>query len=321
MSQNLIILLLALAVICGAEGVFFVVGLVGHQRRADLMRRLRGATEAGREVSLLRERKLSRSPALARLLEGVGPARRLERLLLQTDLPLTVASLLALGGALALGVTIGALLLAPGRPLLALLGPPLGVLVPVLYLLAVRERRSRKLSQQLPEALDMMVRSLRAGHSVGAGFKLVASELPPPVAVEFARCFEEQNAGVSLRDCVTHMTERMPGNVDLRIFAVSLVVQHETGGNLVEILEQIASTVRGRFQFFGKLRTLTAEARLSGIVLACLPFVTFTILYVMRPAYLAPLFKDSLGLLTLASGAASWLIGALWMRTLAQVDY
>ena len=99
------------------------------------------------------------------------------------------------------------------------------------------------------------------------------------------------------------------------------MIQHETGGNLVEILEKIASTIRARYQFFGRLRTLTAEAKLSGIVLACLPFVAFALIYLFRPTYLRPLFTDLLGFAILGAGATLWILGGLWMRKLARVDF
>jgi tight adherence protein B len=197
----------------------------------------------------------------------------------------------------------------------------LGFSLPILWVLVERSRRSQKLSEQLPEALDMIVRSLRAGHGVSAGFKLVATEMPVPIAVEFGRCFEEQNVGVEFRVAVENMTKRVPQNLDLRIFAVSVVIQHETGGNLVEILEQIAGMLRERFKFYGKLRALTAEGRVSGIVLGSLPFVSAVLISILNPEYLVPLFVDPIGRMVLFAGVVSWVLGFLWLRTLAQVEF
>jgi tight adherence protein B len=209
------------------------------------------------------------------------------------------------------------------RGTLALAWPalPVGALLPIAFAMYSRSRRSTKFSSQLPEGLDMMVRSLRAGHGLSAAFKLVATEMPLPIAVEFARCFEEHNIGVDFRGAVENMTKRVPNNLDLKIFAVSVVLQHETGGNLVEILEQIAHTIRERYKFYGKLAALTAEGRISGLILGLLPFVTTALIAVGNPDYIAVLFKDPLGPYFIIAGLMLWLSGIVWMARLAKVDY
>jgi tight adherence protein B len=209
------------------------------------------------------------------------------------------------------------------RGSLALVWPalPVGVLLPPLIVWNERKRRGVKFSSQLPEALDMMVRSLRAGHGLSAAFKLVATEMPLPIAVEFARSFEEHNIGVEFRHAVENMTRRVPDNLDLKIFAVSVVLQHETGGNLVEILEQIAHTIRERYKFYGKLAALTAEGRISALILGVLPFVTGGLIAAANPDYVAVLFTDSLGKYFIAAGCMFWISGVLWMARLSRVDY
>ncbi len=127
--------------------------------------------------------------------------------------------------------------------------------------------------------------------------------------------------GSDFRDAVRNMTKRVPQNLDLRIFATSLIIQHETGGNLVEVLETISHTVRERFRFAGKLRALTTETRSSGYVLGALPFVTGAALAMIRPSYLEPLYRDPLGQALALCGALLWIGGVLWMRRLSEVDY
>jgi tight adherence protein B len=117
------------------------------------------------------------------------------------------------------------------------------------------------------------------------------------------------------------MTHRVPDNLDLKLFAVSLVIQHETGGNLVEILEKISLTIRERYKFYGKLRALTAEGKVSGIILGALPFVCGVLIAVINPTYIRPLFVDPIGQMFLLGGLILWGLGGLWMRALAQVDY
>ena len=115
-----------------------------------------------------------------------------------------------------------------------------------------RGQRSRRLSEQLPDALEMMARSLRAGHALSSAFKMVATEMPTPVSIEFGRAFEAQELGMPFEKAVGDMTRRAPDNQDLKIFALSVIVQKETGGNLVEIIEKIADTVRNRVQVPGQ---------------------------------------------------------------------
>lgn len=318
--MNLALITLGLAVLLVAQGIYYTVLWWGQRRRDALRARLRSlATAEG--GTLMRERRLARSPRMAELLRGLGFPERLEKLLLQTDIDTTVAVLLGVG--LLLGFSLAtAMAVATGNVLGAVvLGVPIGVAMPVVYLLGARARRVRQISAQLPDAVDMMVRSLRAGHGVSAGLKLVATEMPVPIAVEFGRCFAELQLGGDFRDAVRSMTTRVPDNLDLRIFATSLIIQHETGGNLVEILETIAHTVRERFKFFGKLRALTTEVRMSGYVLGALPFVCALAIVTLNPKYISPLYADPLGNAIAVIGLLLWGAGGLWMRRLAQVDY
>jgi tight adherence protein B len=319
---NWVLLFAGLAVLLAAEAVYYLVMYSGERRRDELRRRLQAvATPGSSGASLLRERRIARSPALESLLAPLPAVQRLEQLLQQTDLGWTVASVLGAGCALGAGLSVLLVVVLRGSPALVLLAVPLGIAVPILLIVNARARRSQKLSTQLPDALDMMIRSLRAGHGIAAGFKLVATEMSEPVAVEFARCFEEQQVGVDFRDAVKNMTQRVPTNLDLKIFAVSVVIQHETGGNLIEILEKLSGTVRERFKFYGKLRALTVEAKASGVILGVLPFLCAFVVYLTRPSYLAPLVTDPLGRFFALGGLAMWLLGGLWMRKMAQVDY
>lgn len=321
-ADNIVLVAIGVAVFLLAEGIYYLVVYMGQHRRAELHRRLRSLAKPGAEhLSLIRERRISRIPGLDRILRPIPAARRLEKLLLQTDLTWTVATVAALSIVLALGFTLGLWLILRKTPVLALIGVPIGLALPVMLVLNARIRRAHKISSQLPDALEMMVRSLRAGHGLNSGFKLVAQEMPPPVAVEFGRCFEEQQFGVDFRDAIGHMTERVPNNLDLKIFAVSVVIQRETGGNLVEILEQIANTIRERFKFYGKLRALTAEGKISGYILGALPFLCLGFVALFNPRYLVPLVVDPVGRLIALGGVALWALGVLWMSKMVKVDY
>jgi tight adherence protein B len=319
MSENLLLILAGVAVLLAAEGIYYLVRYAGEQERAELRRRLQ-ALDDPLHRTLLKERRIARNPGLSRLLEPFPGVPALEAMLLQTDLSWTVASVLGWGLALGTVLAVGVMIFT-GQPPTAALSFAIGVSVPVLLVANSRTRRNQKISEQLPDAIDMMVRSLQAGHGSSAGFKLVATEMPLPIAVEFGRCFEEQNVGIEFRDAIENMTNRVPGNLDLRIMAVSLVIQRETGGNLVEILEKIGETVRSRFQFQGKVRTLTAEARISALILGGLPFVAALLINILNPKYMEPLVGDPMGRVMLFSGAVLWMAGFFFMRKLADVEF
>jgi len=209
-------------------------------------------------------------------------------------------------------------ILGSGGVMFAVL-PLLFGLLPLFFVLFKRNQRSTKLSQQLPDALEMMARSLRAGHALSSSFKMVATEMPTPVSLEFARAFEAQELGMAFEKAVADMTRRAPENQDLKIFALSVIVQKETGGNLVEIIEKIADTVRGREKFQGKLRGLTAEGRMSSYILGALPFVSLLFMLFGNREYLMPMFEEKVGHIVLGYGIISWTLGFIWMRKMIKV--
>jgi tight adherence protein B len=317
--KQLLIGLGALAVVALFEGLVNTLRFLSERKQEELRRRLQSlGSNDGAGLSLLRKGKMSSLPFIDDLLRGMPVLDRLELLLDQAQVSVTVAQLVAYSALAALAAgTLSLLLLTGGVAIpLALMAAGL----PTFIVYGIREKRSRKLSEQLPDALDMMSRSLRAGHALSSAFKLVASEMPAPVSVEFGRAFEEQNLGVSFEKAVLQMTGRAPSNQDLKIFAVSVIVQKETGGNLVEILEKIAETIRGRYRFYGKLRALTAEGRLSGVVLALLPIGTSLAIAAMNPTYMAGLIHTDFGRKCLVYAVVSWFIGIVWLRQMGKVD-
>jgi tight adherence protein B len=317
--RTVLIVVVSFATLVLAEAMALTVRFVRERNAEELRRRLQSLSAGIRAQSgLLREGKLSGNRFIDEILRGWSLSRHLDELLDQAEVSITVGRLLGyclLSMLLAFGL---ALILGAG-PLLALATLPLGLPLPYGFVVMARERRSRKISEQLPDALDMMARSLRAGHALGSSFKMVASEMPPPISVEFARAFEEQNLGIPFDRAVAQMTKRAPNNGDLKIFAVSVIVQKETGGNLVEIIEKIADTVRQRYRFYGKLNTLTAEGRMSSYILGALPILTGLFISFVNPPYARLLISDKLGNMVLLYAVVSWLFGFLWMRRMAKV--
>ncbi len=312
-----------------ASGIAFVIALeallsgfryLSQRRTRDIRRRLQAVGEGSSSASgLLRSGKLARNARLAALLERLPLARRTERLLESADAQVTVAQLWSYSAGLAaapLAVGLG-LGTSPGPLLLLML---LGGALPTLLTMVAADRRNRAVSEQLPEALDMMSRSLRAGHATSAAFQIVALEMPQPVSVEFARAFEEQRLGLPLDRAVLHMTERLRRNRDVKILAVSVIIQKETGGNLAEMLSGIAETIRARYRFQGKLRALTAEGRASALILGLLPVGFVLLIQLVSPGFTSPLVAHPFGRVMALFGTVSWLAGLAWVYRLTKVD-
>ena len=236
----------------------------------------------------------------------------------QADLPLTPGRFLAVSGALG---GFAALLCAVGKVPFFLI--PIFVLtatcLPFVWLVLRRRKRLRNFGKQLPEALELISRALRAGHSLAAGFNLVASEMGGPIAKEFGRCYEEQNFGIPLEDALDEMTERVP-NLDLRFFATAVILQRQTGGDLAEILDKIGRLIRERFKIWGQIQALTGEGRLSGIVLLALPPLLFMAMYRINPEYCMPLFTDPLGHKMLAGAVIMQVLGAIVIKKIININ-
>lgn len=235
----------------------------------------------------------------------------------QADSPISAGRVLAIAGGLAGLGGVGSVV--AGLPLF--LAPLIAVCcasIPFGWLFLRRRRRLREFAKALPEALELISRALRAGHSLAAGFNLVATEMHGPIAKEFGRCYEEQNFGIPLDEALDEMTKRVP-NLDLRFFATAVILQRQTGGDLAEILDKIGHLVRERFKIWGQIQALTGEGRLSGIVLLALPPVLFVAMYRINPEYCTPLFTDPLGHQMLAAAIVMQLLGALVIRKIVNI--
>jgi tight adherence protein B len=317
--KEILIGLAAVAVVALIEGLGHTFRFFADKQGEELRRRLQtlGSTESA-TMTLLRQGKLAANSAIDSMLRGIPLAERLEILIEQAQIDITVARLIT--NSLVAALVTGGLgfMMAPA---VAPIFGSMGLFAPVFVVWAIRQQRSVKLSEQLPDALDMMSRSLRAGHALPSSFKLVATEMPAPVSIEFARAFEEQNLGMPFERAVVQMTKRAPTNGDLKLFAVSVIIQKETGGNLVEIIEKIAETIRSRYRFYGKLRALTAEGRVSAVVIGVLPFLAGLATMVVNPSYMMLLFTKPMGKVFLIYATVSWVFGVFLLRKTAQVDY
>jgi len=204
------------------------------------------------------------------------------------------------------------------HPLLApVIGLTAGV-VPFTWCFFKRKRRFAAFQKQLPDSLELIARALRAGHSLGAGLKLVSDEMPEPMGTEFGRVYEEQNLGVPLEEALDSMSDRIP-NLDLRFFTTAVILQRQTGGDLAEILDKIGRLVRERFRIWGAIQALTGEGRISGVVLLGLPPVLFLTIYYLNPVYIEILFTDPLGTQMLSVAVGLQVLGALVIRKIINI--
>jgi tight adherence protein B len=181
-----------------------------------------------------------------------------------------------------------------------------------------RRVRLKKFAAQLPDALELVARALRAGHSLAAGMHVVAEEMPLPIAIEFGRVYEEQNLGIGLEEAMRNMTERVP-NLDLRFFVTSVAIQRQTGGDLAEILDKIGYVIRERYRILGQVKALTAEGRLSGVVLIALPFVLFLVMLHLKPDYVAVLWTERAGIQMSMFALFMQVLGAIVIKKIVDI--
>lgn len=270
------------------------------------------------QTRLLKQRMLSELPVFERYLQTLPRVHELDRVILQSGLNWTVPKLLlgcaTLGGATWVILTIGA-----RQSLLtgAVAGAVLGA-VPLMYLYFQRGRRVAKMERQLPDALDLMTRALRAGHAFSSALKMAGEELPDPLASEFRIVHDEVNFGVSLEQALTHLSERVP-LTDLRYFVVAVLIQRDSGGNLTEILANLSKLIRERLKLFGKIRVLSAEGRMSAWILGLMPFVLGGILALANPIFMTPLWTDPIGISMLKVMLTLMLIGAFVLRKIIRI--
>jgi tight adherence protein B len=191
--------------------------------------------------------------------------------------------------------------------------------LPYFRLSRQRRRRLEKIEEQIPDAVDVIKRALRAGHPFNAAIKLVADDMDQPIAKEFELTFSDLNYGNDVRRALLGLLNRVP-SVTVMALVTSVLVQRETGGNLAEILDQIAKVVRGRFKFERKVRTLSAEGRVSAWVLAMVPLVLIVLLSVVSPNYLPVLLTNPVGHKLLFVAGILGVIGIVWIRRIIQIE-
>lgn len=312
-------------------GVFVVLTLlllaneIGSARSKQTMAHLETALASNQysvskssDIDFRKEELFSKIPWLNRWLLDLEIAPRLRVLLRQANLQWTTGGLL---------LSMAACFVIPGYLIYArtgqlLFGVILGAIcayAPLGFVLNRRAKRFSAFEQGLPEALDLMVSGLRAGHSLVAALRLVAQESPDPIGIEFRLCFEEQNFGLELRTALENMIARVPLQ-DLRIMSTAVLIQKESGGNLAEVLEKASTVIRERFKLKREVGVHTAQGRLTGWILSLLPFVLAIGLYILDPETMSILWTRKIGQELIALSVVMTIIGGLIIRKIVNME-
>jgi tight adherence protein B len=263
----------------------------------------------GADVPQFLKAAAASSGLLQALLEKYASGRTLQRLIAQGAGSQTAAGVFLLTvGLFAAGFAI-TLFIAPVLPL-ELAGAAVAASLPTIHIAWRRSKRITAFSAVLPEALDMMARALRAGHSLTGAIEMVAKDCSEPVSSEFGEVFQQQNVGLPLRDALAQMLDRVPSQ-DLRVMVTAIIVQRDTGGNLVELLDRLAFIIRDRQRVQGEIRIHTAQGRMTGWVLSALPLALLVLINIVNPGYSHILLVDPLGRKLIYAGVALILIGSI----------
>jgi tight adherence protein B len=272
----------------------------------------------GTEESLVMRARTGPLPALDKMVSeskaGSGLSRLIEQSGVRTSPSAVIVMCLGFGIAAALATNM--ILHVPYLPMVALV---CGGAAPICYLLFAKSRRMGKFEEQFPEALDLLSRALRAGHAFQTSMGMVADDLKEPVGPEFRKTFDQQNFGLPLRDSLFQLADRIP-LMDVRFFTTAVLIQRDTGGNLAEILDNLAHVVRERFRIRREIRTKTAHGRFTGLVLLALPAGLGVILTAINPDHMELLFSRPMGHTMIGGAIVMQVVGFLWIRKILDLE-
>ena len=257
-------------------------------------------------------------PSIDRVMAGTRAGGSLTALIEQSGVRTSASGVVLLSVACALLLGVCSLLFVP-LPIVAVAAAGVGLFVPVLWLMRCRSVRLKRFEEQFPEGLDLMSRAIRAGHAFQTALGMVGEELPAPVGPEFRKTFDRQNFGLPLRDAMNEMADRIP-ILDVRFFVTAVAIQRETGGNLAEILDNLAHVVRERFKIRRQVRVHTAHGRFTGYVLLALPAALAVALSFISPEHMMLLFRERMGQMMLVAAVVMQTIGFFWIRQVIKIE-
>ena len=323
--DKMTLLLLGVIFLFTASAVAFLCLLVTEGRFAEkrrIKKRLLYISAGGKhgqdKLKSYRNKILKDVGPFERFIYNLPRFSRLDSMLVKAGAPLNatmfIVASLSLG---CIGLLGGWMFLA--QPAAAILLAAALLLAPYLFLRLAEKNYYDKFQEQLPEALDLLARSLRSGNALTAGLETLAEEMPDPIRLEFSAVVDEIKLGLTLKETFDNLCERVPVR-DLRFFAIALLLQKETGGNIAEILDNISQLIRQRVQFSRQVKALTAEGRYSAGVLIALPIVMFLYMYTFRNDYISLLWMDELGHVMIAGGILLQLAGAIFIRKIVSIE-
>ena len=314
--------LIFLAVAFGTISMALILDIIQERRRrSDALRQLRDFTnnpQGGEGPGLIRGLEGQVPEWLAPIAERVPAFEDANLMLEQAGSTMSLSRFLVISAGLAVSFGLGILVLT-NMWVAGIIAAMAGGLGPYVVFRRKRTRRFYKFEEQLPEAIDMLGRAIRAGHPLSAGLKMVSDEAAEPVAGEFRRTHEEHRFGLAFEDAMLAMADRV-GIVDVRILVTAILIQREVGGNLAEVLDNLASVIRARFTIRRQLRVYTAQGRFSGYVLAVLPIAVGAAIYSLNPPYIKLLFTDPMGKLLVMLAVIFQIVGFLWIRKIVNIE-
>lgn len=256
---------------------------------------------------------------ISQFFESSQWTRPMEHRLIQAGLPLRGAEFIVVCLITVLVAGIILFALSGGKWYMGLVGGLAGYFGPTIFLKLKIKQRAKAFNLQLGDALTLVANSLRTGYSFLQAIELVSREMLPPISAEFARMLKEMNLGVTTEEAMNNLAKRIDSD-DLDLVVTSVLIQRQVGGNLAEVLDNIAVTIRERIRLKGEIRTLTAQGRMSGIIIGLLPFAMGGALYMINPVYLSVLFTHPLGHLLLGMSAFGMVAAVIWIRNIVNIE-
>jgi tight adherence protein B len=312
----IVFLVVTVIVAAAAFGALRLPESLAARRLEKRLNEVSNRTEGdAKPTSFIRSHSAGPLPALDRAFGSTGSlAMLIEQSGTKTSPSSIVLASLALAGAAAV-----VSLLFVRYPFAWAIAAVVGAALPTFWLKYKRSARLKKFEEQFPEALDLLSRAIRAGHAFQTAMGMCADELPAPVGIEFKKSFDQQNFGLPLKEALNELAERVP-ILDVRFFVTAVTIQRETGGNLAEILDNLAHVVRERFKILRQVRVHTAHGRFTGYVLLSLPVCLAVALSYINPGHMDLLFKEHMGQMMILGAIVMQTIGYIWIRKVIKIE-
>ena len=316
-----LVFLLVVGVVLGAyAGVTQLPGMLAARKLDQRLREV--STEpkdfGSNDDSIVKREKAGPLPGIDKLIASTAAGTWLSRLIAQSGVRTTPGTIILASLLLAIGGTFLASLFIH-QPLALPIFTIVGGVAPYAFLVHRRSSRLKRFEEQFPEALDLLSRGIRAGHAFQTAMGMVADELPEPVGPEFKKTFDQQNFGLPLRDALNELADRI-ALLDVRFFVTAVLIQRDTGGNLAEILDNLAHVVRERFKIRRQIRVHTAHGRFTGYVLLALPAALAVALQFINPEHMQLLFREHMGQMMLIGAIVMQTVGYIWIRQVIKIE-